>query len=324
MKFNNSNHEKETDNHSGAGVGHGDVLRAEAPQDHVLQHGELLRHHRRSRNQRRRVPSRRCEAVEYGQVRQETPQHGACVVRHRRHRPQLSGGNRRLGDREPLDPGRHRIDAQAPSGTLCDLPLRLARPARRGRGVPLPSGCLQTRRQRRHPRADRLAAQLAHARHRDDVGNDRRRALPLHGRALALAAGRAGGIGLQAQRRGRPDACDRRLGAQSQPRHQDRGHGRLQRRSDRRERRSPSGRQGQDQGVAAGRFLHALRRHAQSRSGNARLPRRMEPLRQYRRFGEPRYRLRRQTETHQGPVQKDQILRQYLQTLLPHPAGGAV
>ena len=113
------------------------------PQDHVLQHGELLRHHRRPRNQRRRVPSRRCEAVEYGQVRQETPQHGARVVRHRRHRPQLSGGDRRLGDREPLDPGRHRIDAQAPSGTLCDLPLRLARPARRGRGVPLPSGCLQ-------------------------------------------------------------------------------------------------------------------------------------------------------------------------------------
>ena len=67
-----------------------------------------------------------------------------------------------------------------------------------------------------------------------------------------------------------------------------------------------------------------LRRHAQSRSGNARLPRRMEPLRQYRRFGEPRYRFRRQTETRQGPVQKDQILRQYLQTLLPHPAGGAV
>ena len=56
----------------------------------------------------------------------------------------------------------------------------------------------------------------------------------------------------------------------------------------------------------------------------ARLPRRMEPLRQYRRFGEPRYRFRRQTETRQGPVQKDQILRQYLQTLLPHPAGGAV
>ncbi len=119
------------------------------------------------------------------------------------------------------------------------------RSGRRGRGVLLPSRRLQTRRQRRHPRADRLAAQLAHARHRDDVGNDRRRALPLHGRALALAAGRTGGIGPKRRGQRRSDSVDPPASwrwATST--------------NDRRSIRSPSGRQGQDQGVAAGRFLH--------------------------------------------------------------------
>ena len=206
------------------------------------------------------------------------------VVRHRRHRPQLSGGNRRLGDREPLDPGRHRIDAQAPSGTLCDLPLRLARTcaawtwrsstvrmSSNSKAAPIsPCGS---------PRCPTGARG-----HRDDVGNDRRRALPLHGRALALAVG-----GQAASAFKRNAAADQmRAIADSvlkvNPATKIVAMGDFNDDPDRRERRSPSGRQAKIKEFAAGDFLHALRRHAQSRSGNARLPRRMEPLRQYRRF----------------------------------------
>ena len=50
--------------------------------------------------------------------------------------------------------------------------------ARRGRGVLVPPGRIQARRERRHSGQDPVAAQLAHARYRDDVGNHRRRTVP--------------------------------------------------------------------------------------------------------------------------------------------------
>ena len=140
-------------------------------------------------NQRRRVPSRRCEAVEYGQVRQETPHMERVLF-------DIAAIDRNYPAVIGVSEIENRSILEDIASTRKLLPARYAichydSPDLRGVDVAFlyRPDVFKTRRQRRHPRADRLAAQLAHARHRDDVGNDRRRALPLHGRALALALG---------------------------------------------------------------------------------------------------------------------------------------
>lgn len=68
----------------------------------------------------------------------------------------------------------------------------------------------------------------------------------------AFASGRQGRFGVQAYRRRRADAPNRRLCPEGQSRDQDRGDGRLQRRSDRSEHARRIGCQAQDEGASAG------------------------------------------------------------------------
>ena len=79
----------------------------------------------------------------------------------------------------------------------------------------------------------------------------------------------------------------RRICPEGQSCDQDRGDGRLQRRSDRSEHVGGAECQTQGQGSSAGRFLQSVPRRASCRYGNAGLRRRLESLRQYRSVGKP-------------------------------------
>ena len=66
-------------------------------------------------------------------------------------------------------------------------------------------------RQRTDPHADSFASEFQNPRYFDHVGYDRRRTVLLHGGSLAFASGRQGRFGVQAYRRRRADASNRRL-----------------------------------------------------------------------------------------------------------------